>query len=69
MAFVYTIFIIAVIVFIFYRISKKKSTPSNRYTPYDNITMGTNGSQENTPIHDTKHHVPFEEKSTNAKNE
>ncbi|WP_433747599.1 DUF3951 domain-containing protein [Falsibacillus pallidus] len=65
----YTIFIIAVIVFIFYRISRKKSAPSNHYTPYDHITMGTNDSQQNTPIQDTKHHVPFEENSTNAKNE
>ncbi len=40
MAYVYTLFVITVIGFVIYRMMKKKVTPSNRYTPFDDITTG-----------------------------
>ncbi|MGM1036016.1 DUF3951 domain-containing protein [Peribacillus frigoritolerans] len=39
MAYAYSLFVITVICFVCYRLIKKKSAPSNRYTPYDDITM------------------------------
>ncbi|WP_410200466.1 DUF3951 domain-containing protein [Peribacillus frigoritolerans] len=38
MAYAYSPFVITVICFVCYRLIKKKSAPSNRYTPYDDIT-------------------------------
>jgi len=69
MAYVYTLFVISVIGFVCYRLIKKESTPSNRYTPYDDITMGIKGDdiQQDNPIQDTKHHIQYEEKSNNDK--
>ena len=65
MAFVYTLFFIAVISFICWRMMKRKSTPSNRYTPYDDFTVGIKGDvrQQDNPIQDTKHHIQYEEKA------
>lgn len=40
MAYVYTLFVISVIGFVMYRMIKKKVTPSNRYTPFDDIASG-----------------------------
>ncbi|MFS0892583.1 DUF3951 domain-containing protein [Peribacillus frigoritolerans] len=34
----YSPFVITVICFVCYRLIKKKPAPSNRYTPYDDIT-------------------------------
>ncbi|WP_458353643.1 hypothetical protein [Peribacillus frigoritolerans] len=50
-----------------YRLIKKKFAPSNRYTPYDEITMGIKDDDIN-PIKDTtNHHIQYEEKSNNNK--
>ena len=67
MAYVYTLFVISVIGFACYRLIIKKSTPANRYTPYDDITMGVKGDDipQDHPIQDTKHHIEYEEKSNN----
>jgi hypothetical protein len=68
MSYVYTVFIIFVIGFIVYRMIKKKSTPSNRYTPYDDITMGIKGDiRQDNPIQDTKHQIVYEEKPNKDK--
>ncbi|WP_347941093.1 DUF3951 domain-containing protein [Peribacillus simplex] len=68
MAYVYTLFVISAIGFVCYRLLKKKSTPSNRYTPYDDITMGIKGDDiQDNPIQDTKHPIQYEEKSNNDK--
>lgn len=68
MAYVYTLFIIFVIGFIIYRMIKKKSTPSNNYTPYDDITMGYKiDMKRDTPIEDSKHIIQYEEKAENNK--
>lgn len=67
MTFVYTLLIIFVISFVCYRMINKKSTPSNRFTPYDDMTTGIKGNITHSefPIHDTKHHIQYEEKADN----
>ncbi|MES1042885.1 DUF3951 domain-containing protein, partial [Peribacillus simplex] len=70
MAYAYTLFVISVICFVCYRLIKKKSAPSSRYTPYDGITMGIKDDdiQQDNPIQDiTNHHIQYEEKSNNDK--
>lgn len=68
MASVSTLFIIAVIGCVCYRMFKRKSTPSNRYTPFDEITMGDKiDVNQDAPIQDTKHHIRYEEKTDNDK--
>jgi predicted thioesterase len=68
MAYVSTFFIIVVIGYICYRMFKRKSTPSNRYTPFDEITMGNKiNVKHDAPIHDTKHHIKYEERTDNDK--
>ena len=68
MDYVYPIFIISVIGYICYRMFKKKSTPSNRYTPYDDITMGNKiDIRRDSPIRDTKHLIEYEDKTDNNK--
>ncbi|MGN7299466.1 DUF3951 domain-containing protein [Ferdinandcohnia sp. SAFN-114] len=63
MAYVYTLFVISVIGFVIYRMIKKKSTPSNRYTPYDDITMGKKIEvKRDRPLEDSKHVIQYEEK-------
>jgi hypothetical protein len=52
MAYAYTLFVISVICFVCYRLINEKSAPSNRYTPYDDITMGIKDDDIN-PIKDT----------------
>ncbi|WP_050615560.1 DUF3951 domain-containing protein [Bacillus testis] len=61
MAYVYTLFVISVIGYICYRMIKKKSMPSNRYTPYDETTMGTKSGvrQQDNQIQDTKHQIQY----------
>lgn len=68
MVYVYILFIIAVIGFVCYRMIKKKSAPSNRYTPYDDVTLGMKDDNQDYPLKDTKHHIPYEEKANNGKN-
>lgn len=63
MAYVYTLFVISIIGFVIYRMIKKKSTPSNRYTPYDDITMGKKIEvKRESPLEDSKHVIQYEEK-------
>ncbi|WP_180994139.1 DUF3951 domain-containing protein [Bacillus sp. Marseille-P3661] len=68
MAYVSTLLIIAVIGYICYRMFKRKSIPSNRYTPFDEITMSNkNDVNQDAPIQDTKHHIQYEERTDNDK--
>lgn len=47
---------------------KKKSTPSNKYTPFDDITMGIKGDiKQDSLIQVTKHNIAYEEKANNDK--
>jgi hypothetical protein len=62
MAYVYTFLLISVLGFTIYRIIKNKSLPSNRYTPYDDITMGKPiDINRNLQIQETKHVIEYEE--------
>jgi hypothetical protein len=68
MEYVSTFFIISLIGFICYRMFKRKSIPSNRYTPFDEVNMGTkNDVKEDVPIQDTKHHIEYEERTNSDK--
>ena len=68
MAYVYTLFVILVIGYVVYRIYKKNSSSSNRYTPYDDITMGNKTDvKRDGPIEDTKHIIQYDEKVENDK--
>lgn len=68
--YVFTLFIIVVIGFVCYRIFKGKSAPSNQYTPYDDITVGKKVDiKRDSPLHDTKHQIQYEENDTHNKNE
>ncbi|MBE4909883.1 hypothetical protein IMZ08_17750 [Bacillus luteolus] len=68
MAYVYSLFVISIIGFKIYRMLKKDSTPSNRYTPYDDITMGNKiDVKRDSPIEDSKHIIQYEEKVENDK--
>lgn len=63
MAYVYTLFLILVIGFVIYRMFKNKTKPSNRYTPYDDITMGNKiDVKRESQIEDSKHIIQYEEK-------
>jgi Protein of unknown function (DUF3951) len=63
MAYIYTLLVISVIGFVIYRLIKKKSTPSNRYTPYDDIIMGKKIEvKRESPTEDSKHVIQYEEK-------
>ena len=69
MAYIFTLFILAVIAFTFYKVIKNESLPSNRYTPDDDITFGrVIDLKQDIPIHDTKHHMEYEERPNNEKN-
>lgn len=66
MAYIYTLLVISVLGLICYRMIKKKSTPSNLYTPYDEITMGSKiDVKQVNQLEDTKHIVKYEEKTKN----
>jgi amino acid permease len=67
MAYAYSSFVITVICFVCYRLIKKKSAPSNRYTHYDDITMGIKDDDINAIQDTTNHHIQNEEKSNNDK--
>jgi len=68
--YVFTLFILVVIGVVCYRIFKKKSVPSNQYTPYDDITIGKKiDIKRENPLHDTKHQIQYEEKITHNKKE
>ncbi|WP_057776694.1 DUF3951 domain-containing protein [Cytobacillus dafuensis] len=68
MAYFYTLFVISVIGFVIFRMIRKKSAPTNRYTPYDDITLGNKiYLKQDTPIQDSKHLIQYEEKVKNDK--
>jgi hypothetical protein len=49
---------------ILYRIIFKRKMPSNKYTPYDDITMGRQiDVMKDQPIYDTKHEIEYIEES------
>ncbi|MGD6853902.1 DUF3951 domain-containing protein [Bacillus infantis] len=39
MGYAFLLFVVGIIIFTIFRIFKKRSLPSNRYTPYDDITQ------------------------------
>jgi hypothetical protein len=66
MAYISSLFIIALIGYICFRMFKRKSTPSTSYTPFDEITMGKKFDvKQDAPIQDTKHQIPYEERTDN----
>jgi hypothetical protein len=68
MEYVFALFIISIIGFVFYRMIKRQSKPSNRYTPYDDITSGIKvDSKQDSPVQDTKHQIEYEERENNNK--
>ncbi|MFC4323086.1 hypothetical protein [Litchfieldia salsa] len=68
MAYAYTLFVISVIGLIIVRMTKRKSRASNRYTPYDDITIGhKNNVKWDRSIEDSKHEIHYEEKIENDK--
>jgi hypothetical protein len=68
MAYIYTFLVLLIIGLICYRWIKKKSVPSNRYTPYDEITMGSKIEiKQDSKIDDTKHNIKYEVKINNDK--
>ncbi|MFJ7686048.1 DUF3951 domain-containing protein [Peribacillus butanolivorans] len=63
-AYVFTIIVVGIIGLIGYRMIFKKKTPSNMYTPYDDMVMGKKDDvKRNHPIEDTKHNIKYEEKN------
>ncbi|QOR64863.1 DUF3951 domain-containing protein [Cytobacillus suaedae] len=66
MAYVYTLFVISVIGFVIYRMIKKKVTPSNRYTPFDDITTGNKVDlKHDSPVENSKHNYSIQPKEVN----
>ncbi|WP_162878719.1 DUF3951 domain-containing protein [Peribacillus butanolivorans] len=67
-AYVFTIIVVGIIGLIGYRMIFKKKTPSNMYTPYDDMVMGKKDDvKRNHPAEDTKHNTKYEEKSDKDK--
>lgn len=63
-----TFFIISIIGYICYRMFKRKSIPSNRYTPFDEVNLGNKiDVKRDAPIKDTKHHIEYEERTDSDK--
>lgn len=64
MTFIGIIFYTVVFGFIIYRIIKKRTMPTNRYTPYDDITMGRKiDVMHDKPIYDSKHVIEYREET------
>ncbi len=56
-----SILILSVGIMIF-RIIKRKSLPSNQYTPFDNMIEGKGEiTKQDTPTQDTKHQINYDE--------
>ncbi|KQL52630.1 hypothetical protein AN964_03180 [Heyndrickxia shackletonii] len=63
MGYFFILIIIVVIGVVCFRFFKRKSAPSNQYTPYDDITVGKKIEiKRDSPLHDTKHQIEYEEK-------
>jgi hypothetical protein len=61
------IFYAVVFGLILYRIIVKRKMPSNKYTPYDDITMGRHiDVMKEQPIYDTKHEIEYREEMRNG---
>jgi hypothetical protein len=61
------IFYAVVFGLILYRIIHTRRLPSNKYTPYDDITMGRQiDVMKNQPIYDTKHQIEYREETRNG---
>ncbi|RZT23500.1 hypothetical protein [Fictibacillus sp. BK138] len=61
------IFYAVVFGLIFYRIIFKRKMPSNKYTPYDDITMGRHiDVMKDQPLYDTKHEIEYREETRNG---
>ncbi|MFE1245036.1 DUF3951 domain-containing protein [Fictibacillus sp. NPDC058756] len=61
------IFYAVVFGLILYRIIVKRKMPSNKYTPYDDITMGRQiDVMKDQPIYDTKHKIEYREETRNG---
>lgn len=59
----FIIIVVGIIVLIGYRIIFKKKTPSNMYTPYDDMLMEKKEDvKREHPAQDTKHNFEYEEK-------
>ena len=64
------IFYAVVFGLILYRILFKRKMPSNKYTPYDDITMGRQiNVMKDQPVYDTKHAIEYTEKKETNHNE
>ncbi|MFD6442981.1 DUF3951 domain-containing protein [Peribacillus sp. NPDC060186] len=60
---------VGIIGLIGYRMIFKKKTPSNMYTPYDDMVMGKKDVvKREDPAQDTKHNIEYKEKSDEDKN-
>ncbi|MGG4266610.1 DUF3951 domain-containing protein [Peribacillus simplex] len=67
-SYLFTIIVVSIIGLICYRMIFKKKTPSNMYTPYDDMAMGKKDDvKRNYPEQDTKHFIEYEEKSDKDK--
>lgn len=62
MPYFFMFLIILIIGIIIFGIFKRRSLPSNNYTPFDDIIEGKiASSKQETPIQDTKHQIKYEE--------
>ncbi|MBS4174396.1 OadG family protein [Bacillus sp. FJAT-49736] len=62
MGYVFLALIIIVIGFTLFKMIKKKSLPSNQYTPYDDIMFGKKfEATQNETVQDTKHTPEYQE--------
>jgi hypothetical protein len=67
-SYLFTIIVVGIIGLICYRMIFKKKTPSNMYTPYDDMVIGKKDDvKRNYHEQDTKHYIEYEEKSDKDK--
>ncbi|UZD48643.1 DUF3951 domain-containing protein [Peribacillus frigoritolerans] len=64
----FILIVVGIIGFSVYNMIFKKKTPSNMYTPYDDMIMGKKDDiKRDQPTQDTKHNIEYEEKSDKDK--
>ncbi|MEK4013845.1 MULTISPECIES: DUF3951 domain-containing protein [Peribacillus] len=64
----FILIVVGIIGFTVYKMIFKKKTPSNMYTPYDDVVMGKKDDIKKVqPPQDTKHNIEYEEKSDKDK--
>ncbi|MDP1418069.1 DUF3951 domain-containing protein [Peribacillus simplex] len=67
-SFLFILIVVSITGLICYRMIFKRKTPSNMYTPYDDMVMGKKDDvKRDFPAHDTKHPIEYEEKSDKDK--